>query len=1762
MDEQGGCAGSALTLADLLEGKSAAEAARVALAEGPTSQRLGACFEVLAATPARLCQVAREVVAPGGVIPDCLALRVGACGKVWRDEVVAFKCMTCAADQTCIICIDCFRGGNHEGHAYRLVRTAEGMCDCGDASSWKPSGFCSKHKGMRDGDDPTEGADPEALALSRAGIGAVCRQVRETLGPLAEKGHLGAPSLRWVAKALEALTKFAEAGDGMRRVVTECILEGEPSLLDASLQCYFRHRKGGLLDPLQMLVYATVPDFVMKHGLARWWRDNYHKISQDSEVASTAVQFLTVPTVVERICCPPAGEKSFYEVLSDACIARLTERAKEIDKYQGEVFSVLGLSTATRLEYSLDHGSERSDIYDLRYCWTSFPQAMQQYCARATCMDALLLSLLLVQQSNAVFRRDEDSRIWILFRHDELILCGNLMRLAEAAAGPDARELTQTVLQQVRRFLACHVNHSIVQRTKPSPLAPWLQSFNPYGNPHDGIYFQLPLHRFFALVLRQALLTQGHPSVADIITPGETTIFGGVPGGAAFHHLVEAPLALLVAVAQEQAGLWRRNHYGISDQVLNYTGSIRQSYPLNVDLLFLQIACSYLGPSKLAAQIVLRFSGHQPLIPTTGTVEGRSFVGERQCELLDQFFKLVLAVALDRTWVHNSAAQNRRRQIVQLLATGPLKHSEISKLLPRLSPDDDTDDEDGDDEEVPGLAEAAIRDVADKVEQAGGCLRFQLKKSSWSEVDPHYITWDAGCLAKADMCFRESGGSGLMPPHVSSLPYPALRPIELLLSSELVLGLAFSAVSEFVVSAGASPWATSGAVRRALDVLLLAIRLGQRAEEAWPLVAEQEAHFAKDNRGDDSTGKALDKLYPLRLPATGGSAAAAAKLLLEQPTGLPCCPAASLLQFTALDAAEELRRAAAAVLDEAAKASPEVAEQLSRMRSELTAGQEKGSADTAMKDVERRKKGREKQQQMLAQLQRDSAGLNFDLSDESDEEDGEEGSTDAAHTLHKQLDSTWLSDQQCAICHSPVSPGGTSDICMVALLARGNALRRAADSRGAQRTETALQKHFCVFPEEREAAVELLEKSERRQDVKRCRQLDTSDASEMVDRAEQSYRTALGDGCPPGPYIGEAVSVEHENTVAPSVEWHGESNVFMHCCGHVVHVHCIHDHRAYLCKAAASGIGNFKGSDFITPFNGEYLCPLCGRLANSVLPVIRRGPRASSIRLQADPSPAPAAVSASPVLLSFDGEQLHSALARGSDVVAAVAALEAEFQSEPQSASAAGDESETGSRAVSRTVSRATAASGDEASFAIGGDGDTEDSDPQAPQQLREAVVHFVEATTQRTHYSSDMMKKEELLSGVACFWAQQLAAVELRSRGGESVVSLGEVAWLRGVLKAVVVYLHDNHPSVAHFKQLVHLLLGVGESPPTEAEARPLLNDPLGAWALALMPTLSSPLGVPLYGALLTGTVRLCLVQVLAALLRNGVEVSVPAEGAALAQLLERLGEMAGRKPQFLADSPKLDEVVGAHLLPLLRRLAVGHCAVTAQTSPIGPADSRDLVLPPLPSEAPSQSCDQLLRWLLRETSLQTLAESLLNSEVLAHYAAGCDVLCADGEPGELPRRQLRLLPPRPHTLIPLPRSYTDLLSVLHGRCSNGCGRPTAPFPTLCLYCGFLICAGGKCCTPGQDGPVMRHTANCGGGSGLYLLLRDTRVLCVVGDRAYMVRSPYLDSHGEEDHGLHRGRPLHLNDQRWSHLCTLAQSGGYEFDTRIISQVTKVGVF
>ncbi|XP_072366213.1 E3 ubiquitin-protein ligase UBR2 isoform X1 [Scyliorhinus torazame] len=136
---------------------------------------------------------------------------------------------------------------------------------------------------------------------------------------------------------------------------------------------------------------------------------------------------------------------------------------------------------------------------------------------------------------------------------------------------------------------------------------------------------------------------------------------------------------------------------------------------------------------------------------------------------------------------------------------------------------------------------------------------------------------------------------------------------------------------------------------------------------------------------------------------------------------------------------------------------------------------------------------------------------------------------------------------------------------------------------------------------------------------------------------------------------------------------------------------------------------------------------------------------------------------------------------------------------------------------------------------------------------------------------------------------------------------------------------------------------------------------------------------------------------------------------------------------------------------------------------------------------------------------------------------------------------------PRESNKLIELPDDYSCLINRASCFTCPKSGGDKSRAPTLCLVCGGMLCSQSYCCQTeleGEDvGACTAHTYTCGCGVGIFLRVRESQVLFLAGKtKGCFYPPPYLDDYGETDQGLRRGNPLHLCKERYRKLQKLWQ--------------------
>ncbi|XP_014668965.1 PREDICTED: E3 ubiquitin-protein ligase UBR3-like isoform X2 [Priapulus caudatus] len=116
---------------------------------------------------------------------------------------------------------------------------------------------------------------------------------------------------------------------------------------------------------------------------------------------------------------------------------------------------------------------------------------------------------------------------------------------------------------------------------------------------------------------------------------------------------------------------------------------------------------------------------------------------------------------------------------------------------------------------------------------------------------------------------------------------------------------------------------------------------------------------------------------------------------------------------------------------------------------------------------------------------------------------------------------------------------------------------------------------------------------------------------------------------------------------------------------------------------------------------------------------------------------------------------------------------------------------------------------------------------------------------------------------------------------------------------------------------------------------------------------------------------------------------------------------------------------------------------------------------------------------------------------------------------------------------LLRLPNEYDKIFTYYRTKQCYKCSSVPKE-PAVCLICGMFVCMRDKCCKQQSAMECVQHSVDCGAGTGVFLAINSSLVIVISGARAGIWGSVYLDSFGEEDRDLRRGKPLYLSDVRY----------------------------
>eukprot|EP00760_Papus_ankaliazontas_P018688 PhM_4_TR17584/c0_g1_i1/m.94002 len=1113
------------------------------------------------------------------------------CGKSWSKATMGYKCVTCEKDPTCIICIECFKAGDHTGHDYKLIRTSGGMCDCGDPDAWDSKGFCSAHRGISEDVDACADIPPADRELMETMAGFSAQTIIKCLRAMASMSEVS-PLHRNVGFLMSGLMMMAKAGDAGRRLVAQVICEGK----DAILEDIFNFDTPDETTPpwdnalslVHDLLYTLMPDPWFKFRFARMLIHKYPLLllkkcnpnsatargararDEDRFLVHLAVQVLTVPSIAQRLLLDTnlaAGPGvTMLHIMLEGLLTSLAHMSRAVAP--STAFLADGSTPLAALTFAPTQSHLQLELlrilYDVGYVLTSHVDVGIALATNSLYLRAVLLYATAVQNSCFVYRRDEDFTTFQETTHMELSMGTMKRRLRDAirvlpvthkasddCAGKYPRLAREKISKaNVREMLDAYLNNAEYKPSSlpsiPSILTVVAEYIECSAEHHQSTLTtmpKLPIFHFdcyrnprhgvtFSLPLYRIFAT----IVADVCSSPagrkESDISVFLPSG-----LCSQPLRLLRAAdivvapqvlrGQVAANMWRRDHMNVNAQVHFYETIVPHATMVE-DLFFLQVAACIVGPTALIPLLCTRFLSWHP------------HHGVGMLDLLH----LIIVLATNR-WGARTARENACQHLKNVLAHGQRTHSELSENLRALRVEND-DDEDGAEADV-------IPEVADKKPNAKPAA-FVLKPHLWETISYYECelsSRDADMIHKA---WEETSAAKSKKPTPLFLPdthAPMLREGPLAPSILMLHHRDTHHVAIAAIAASVAKMEPDHALRAALDVLILALRTLDLRDA---LLAKTDLCVISNMKAAEvvfeehaaptllrAKFKTHDVVENLRVvvPQTPEYAAE------QAPLNTNAIAMVVLMQKNGGGAFNDYARRFEELLSLVGVAAPHVMrethEHMAAAACEEDATNDNDKNENSEKKSNARKlSAQDRQAKLMAKMRQQQSSMMAHM-DDNDDEASESARGHHNHSVAETL-TKLLEADKCVFCHVD---GDRSTLGLIFTTSCSSVMR-------------TLNKHKIPT---------------------------VAATSSQVSEPEDEV--ALWDDA--FPFEFASASVPHN------------SSIHIHACGHQAHSTCLEKHKDFLQQSRRQQ-ESFRGDHYLDEVH--FLCPLCSRMGISILPTV------------------------------------------------------------------------------------------------------------------------------------------------------------------------------------------------------------------------------------------------------------------------------------------------------------------------------------------------------------------------------------------------------------------------------------------------------------------------------------------------------------------------------------------------------------------------------
>ncbi|XP_026827990.1 E3 ubiquitin-protein ligase Ubr3 isoform X2 [Ooceraea biroi] len=656
----------------------------------------------------------------GGRTPDEFASTVRiydnatTCGLVWTPNFVAYRCRTCGISPCMSLCTECFKNGNHYRHDFNMfLSQAGGACDCGDTAVMKETGFCDKH------------GPKAAVNKSVAPSNLMCvaeammpRIILRLIQHLRENCKMGVLDYRGTIQEADAyltmLLDLNNMGALMRHVMTSALTNPQkyrvlihPSSLTGQSEydsyCQdsnkiYQHAVKSLPNPeppdeykecislqehlehttfLEELMFWTVayefpqklvclllnmlPDPDYKEALTRAFVLHYSRISM----------------MLERSTDPDTLSNRVVHV-SVQLFSNQNLALRMVDELK--LLHVMVISLKYMMSKILIQNSLHDPDKNFHYVVDCGRQVMKEHCYWPLVSD---LNNVLSHKPVAVKFMSDNTLLEMWFDFLAMFQGMNV----------NQRELSQHIEFEPNTYYAAFsaeleasaypmwalVSHlrepeSVLLSRRVlsyclNALQDWLDAVN-FTDP-TVVSFHLPLHRYFAVFMCQAIRQQG-AMLSELLPPSDM-----------LQLLMMHPLRVQVAFYEILNGLWIRNGLQIKGQAMTYIQCNFCNSMVDADLYLLQICATKLLAGSFLTTVIDKFHVKEWMSLCLYNPPRNPYLGgEHETPMLESCLTFLATLVNVRTNLGLSDPEMSRLEMVTLLCMGDKTHSQLMELMP------------------------------------------------------------------------------------------------------------------------------------------------------------------------------------------------------------------------------------------------------------------------------------------------------------------------------------------------------------------------------------------------------------------------------------------------------------------------------------------------------------------------------------------------------------------------------------------------------------------------------------------------------------------------------------------------------------------------------------------------------------------------------------------------------------------------------------------------------------------------------------------------------------------------------------------------------------------------------------------------------------------------------------------------------------------------------------------------------------------------